>query len=200
MRGFGKIVGVQFNDINGDGTQNIGESGIAGRTVFIDANGNRQRDGSELAATTDANGVYIFNNVVPGTYRLLPVLPIEREQTFPGANALLGNERFQLDDGKNEGARVVSASGADVLVFNQFEVPVGQEALLTSISVLRSPAWANYPGLSNPEKLFIYQDADGDSRPDADEKVLEVTPAITGIDGFANVAVAPTTVSGRFFL
>lgn len=186
---FGKIVGIQFDDADGDRIQDLDESGIAGRTVFIDDNGNRQLDSGEATAQTGADGIYIFNNLTPGTYSILPVVPNGREQTFPNPNAPIDFETYTIDDGQSNGW---SRFTDDVLVFNQFETVPGQETL-TSISV----------GLSkrgNPTQLFIYQDADGDNTPDGNELQRTVTPTLTGTSGFANVAIAPTTVSGTFFV
>jgi Ca2+-binding RTX toxin-like protein len=189
--GRGKIVGMQFNDADGDGVQDIGESGIAGRTVFLDGNGNGQLNVGESSVVTDASGVYIFNSLLPGSYQVLPVIPAGRAQTFPNSVSPLGSESFQLDDSTSEGWAAFTP-GSDVLVFNQFAVQSGSRTL-TSLSV----------GLSeggNPTKLLVYQDTDNDGRPDDNEKVREVATALTGTTGFANVAIAPTSVTGTFFV
>ena len=196
--GRGKITGIQFDDLNGNGIQDIGESGLSGRTVFLDTNGNRQLDGTELRTTTDSNGLYIFNNLRAGTYYVAPVISPGREQTSPTSATPLSNEDFQLDSGQSAQLSVLSTDGEDVLTFNQFEVQGAQE-ILTSISVGLSPS-SSYAGLSNPDKLFVYQDSDGDNAPDADEKILEISPNLVGTDGFANVSIAPTTVTGTFFI
>ena len=187
--GLGKIVGVQFDDADGDRIQDIDERGIAGRTVFIDSDGDRQLDGGEMTAQTDADGIYIFNNLTPGTYSVLPVIPNNRAQTFPNPNAPIGSETYQIDDGASNGW---GGFVGDALVFNQFETVPGQETL-TSISVALS-------NRGNPTKLFIYQDADGDDTPEGNELLLSVTPTFTGTSGFANVAIDPTVVSGTFFV
>ncbi|NML29228.1 SdrD B-like domain-containing protein, partial [Zoogloea dura] len=53
-----------WSDSNGNGIQDMGEAGVAGATVkLLDASGN------VIATTqTDANGNYIFKDLMPGTY------------------------------------------------------------------------------------------------------------------------------------
>lgn len=187
--GKGKIVGIQYNDANGNGIQDSGEVGLAGRSVYIDANNNRQFDSTELSVTTDADGVYIFNDLDPGEYSIAPVIPSNREQTSPQPDEPIGSETYLLDDGEQDGWLLLPGNA---LIFTQFETIAGQETL-TSLSV----------GLSdrgNPTQLFIYQDADGDDAPDGDELILSVSPTLTGTEGFASVAISPTTVSGTFFV
>ena len=74
---------------------------------------------------------------------------------------------------------MLSASGKDALIFNQFEAQGGPQTL-TSISIGLSPNLPEYPGLKNATKLFVYQDADGDNRPDGDEKIREVDVLFDG--------------------
>ncbi len=195
--GLGKITGLQFDDANGNGIKDLGESGIANRSLFLDLNQNGLRDSSDRVTTTDANGVYIFNNLAAGTYSVRPDIPTGRQQTFP--TSPLGNEFYQLDDGSYENFTALSVSGGDALIFNQFQTQGGPQTL-TSISIGLSPEIPNYPGLKNATKLFVYEDLDGDNRPDDNEKKLEVNVALTGQKGFANVAIAPTTVNGTFFI
>ncbi|MTV41158.1 SdrD B-like domain-containing protein [Duganella radicis] len=52
-------------DVNRDGVQDSGETGVAGvKVVLLDASGNP----TGATATTDANGDYSFTNLKPGTY------------------------------------------------------------------------------------------------------------------------------------
>lgn len=196
--GTGKIVGIQFDDINNNGVQDAGENGLAGRTVFLDSNGNRQRENGERIATTDADGVYIFNNLTPGTYAVTPVIPLGRVQTAPLPASTLGTEDFQIDSGNSQTNVVLDTNGKDVLVFNQFEA--SGEEVLSSIAVGLSPSSTQYSGLNNPAKLFIYQDKDGDDRPDGNEKILEVAPNLAGDRGFATTLINNTLVTGTFFV
>ena len=59
----GAIGDTVFNDLNGNGTQEAGEAGVAGATVTL-----RDSAGTVLGTlVTDANGNYQFTNVPPGT-------------------------------------------------------------------------------------------------------------------------------------
>lgn len=63
-----------WEDINGNGIQDIDEPGIEGIDVTISGVGG---DGSIVFASviTDENGAYLFDNLVPGTYNLTLNLP-----------------------------------------------------------------------------------------------------------------------------
>jgi protocatechuate 3,4-dioxygenase beta subunit len=69
------ISGVVFDDLAGDGLFNTGDTGQAGRTVFLDANGNGRFDTGEASVTSGADGSYQFTNLGPGTYQVLQVIP-----------------------------------------------------------------------------------------------------------------------------
>lgn len=185
--GRGKIAGIYFDDVNENGIQDSGENGLAGRRVFLDTNGNKQRDSGETRRTTDSEGVYFFNNLVPDTYAVLPEVPADRVQTLPG---VVGAETYQIDD---KTADSFAAFTSDTLVFNQFEA-IASQGTLTSITV----------GLLDgvkPNELFIYQDTNNNNTPDSgDQKLVEVSPTIALNNGLTNVAIAPTTVSGTFFV
>jgi len=77
------------NDTNQDGKWTSGETGIAGRTVWIDANRNGLLDAGETTATTGKNGVFDFANLAAGTYYLRQVLPSGATQTTPANDAAL---------------------------------------------------------------------------------------------------------------
>jgi len=62
------VQALKFNDANGNGVQDSGESALAGWTFFIDANGNGVRDAGELSAATDASGTVTFANLPPAQY------------------------------------------------------------------------------------------------------------------------------------
>ncbi len=66
------IQGMKFNDVNGDGTQDAGEDGLAGVTVYIDddldgiveaTDNNGVLDVGEQFDITDADGLYSFGGI-----------------------------------------------------------------------------------------------------------------------------------------
>ena len=80
------ISGNIFNDINFNGIADASEPGLAGWTVYIDANGNGTLDLGELTATTDADGKYRFADLAPGSYVVRQVAPAGwRLTTQPGS-------------------------------------------------------------------------------------------------------------------
>jgi hypothetical protein len=84
--GSGSISGRVFNDDDQDSTRDEDESGISGVTVNLtNANG-------EIVKTvySDADGVYYFGNVSPGTYSILPDLPYGYELRKPPDTLELG--------------------------------------------------------------------------------------------------------------
>ena len=79
-----------FNDLNGNGVQDAGESGIAGIVVglYNDANGNgviNAGDNLLGSVTTDANGKYYFSGLTNGNY-IVSVPPLTG-YTFTGPGA-----------------------------------------------------------------------------------------------------------------
>jgi hypothetical protein len=52
------IAGTLFLDYDADGTQDPGEPGVAGQTIYADLNGNQRRESDEPADTTDSSGAY----------------------------------------------------------------------------------------------------------------------------------------------
>ena len=58
----GSIAGKVYNDLDGSGTLNGAEVGLAGWQVFVDRNSNGSLDAGEPQATTGADGSYSFTN------------------------------------------------------------------------------------------------------------------------------------------
>ncbi|WP_457664695.1 SdrD B-like domain-containing protein [Thiolapillus sp.] len=86
---------VVWNDLNGDGNQDAGEAGLSGVDIVLyDASGNEL-----LRVTTSSDGSYLFDNLVPGDYRVevdtttLPLGMIQTgdpDATFDSAHDLIG--------------------------------------------------------------------------------------------------------------
>ncbi len=64
------ITGRIFNDLNANGIVNVGEPPIPAWSVFLDTNNNGQWNAGEPTTLTDAQGVYQFTNLRPGTYHV----------------------------------------------------------------------------------------------------------------------------------
>ncbi|MFP6648050.1 MAG: peptidylprolyl isomerase, partial [Pirellulaceae bacterium] len=58
VTGDGTVQGTIFDDIDGDGSQGVGESGLVGFTVYADADDNGQLDANEFSTVTAADGSY----------------------------------------------------------------------------------------------------------------------------------------------
>ncbi|MBK1986128.1 carboxypeptidase regulatory-like domain-containing protein [Sphaerospermopsis aphanizomenoides BCCUSP55] len=68
-----------FEDRNANGIQDAGEAGIANATVrLLDTNGN-----IIATTTTDSNGLYSFNNLLPGDYKVQFVQPNDFNSVSP---------------------------------------------------------------------------------------------------------------------
>jgi hypothetical protein len=79
----GSVTGVVFADTNADGTQDSGEVGLAGWTVFIDENGTGSYVDGDPTATTDQNGNYTFTGLAAGTYTVYVEAQAGFTQTVP---------------------------------------------------------------------------------------------------------------------
>ncbi len=115
--GEGVVRGLKFNDVNGDGVQNNGETGLQGFTIFSDANGNGMLDAGEVSAVTDVNGDY-FLRLAAGTHTIREVPDPGFTQTFPTnpdsytVDVEIGGELLGRDFG-NTG--VVAPSAVDLV-------------------------------------------------------------------------------------
>lgn len=83
----GSVGGVQFNDLNGNAQREAGEAGLAGWTVFIDADGDGLLDAGERSTVTAEDGSYVFANLRPGTYQVAAVTPEGWVQTRPATSS-----------------------------------------------------------------------------------------------------------------
>ncbi len=68
------IMGNVFNDINSNGVQNTGESGLSGWRVYMDLNDNGSFQTNENSKLTDSSGNFVFMSLKAGTYfvRVVP--------------------------------------------------------------------------------------------------------------------------------
>jgi len=82
----GSITGLKFNDADGNGAQDPGESGVPGVTIHLFA-----ASGGALVATTTtgADGTFSFADVAAGSYQVSEVVPDGFVQTVPGGNGMV---------------------------------------------------------------------------------------------------------------
>jgi parallel beta-helix repeat protein len=95
------ISGQVFQDTNGHGSQQAGESGLSGWTVYLDANKNGSLDAGETSTVTNISGQFTLSNLSPGTYTVRQVLPTGWAQTTANpaditvsSGALVSNVNF----------------------------------------------------------------------------------------------------------
>lgn len=92
----GSLAGSVWEDADGNGTQDVGESPIPGVTVYLDGNGNGSPDGGETVTLSNAAGEYRFDDLVAGAYAIRQVVPTGHTQTHPGGT---GAHEVNLGEG-----------------------------------------------------------------------------------------------------
>ena len=83
----GNIVGVVYDDASRNGSRDLGETGLAGAVVYIDANFNGVYDplNGDIAAVTNASGNFTFGDVADGSAVVRVVVPRNGELISPTA-------------------------------------------------------------------------------------------------------------------
>ena len=79
----GRISGKTFTDHDADGVRDPGDTVLDGWTVFLDANDNGQLDPGERTAVSNADGVYVFDDVYPGGLRVEVLPQLRWDSTSP---------------------------------------------------------------------------------------------------------------------
>jgi len=82
------IAGVVWNDADGDGIRDTGESGLSGWTVYLDQDGNGLLGTSEVRVVTGGDGGYAFSGLAAGTYQVTLAPQSGWDQTSPAAAAM----------------------------------------------------------------------------------------------------------------
>jgi|GEM_PF-1822553 len=82
------LTGQKWNDINGNGQIDAGESGVSGVSIIVNRiNPLLNNDDSVglyyASTTTDTNGAYSFNQVPNGSYQICEIVPAGWTQTYP---------------------------------------------------------------------------------------------------------------------
>jgi hypothetical protein len=82
----GSISGVAYNDMNGNGSRQVGEPALPSWKVFLDTNHNGAIDVGERTTLTDAAGHYTFAALTPGVYDVREVVQPGWHKTQPVAS------------------------------------------------------------------------------------------------------------------
>jgi len=86
----GEIRGTKWNDLNGDGTKDANEPGLAGWNIYLDVNRNGRWDLGEPNVLTDSQGGYTFTDLKAATYVVTEVQQPGWTRTFPASPADAG--------------------------------------------------------------------------------------------------------------
>jgi len=149
----GEVRGTVWEDLNGDGTRDPDEPGMADVTIYLDLDADGRRDTGEPSIVTDAAGVYALTNVPPGTYPVAEVVPVGYRQTFPTTQ---------------QGRHVVTVA-PDAIV-------EGIDFANAKLGEIRGCTWQDLDGDGTRDAselgmpgVTVYLDLDRDGRPDPSE-------------------------------
>ncbi len=181
-----------WEDTNGNGVQDVGEPGVPGVIVEL----YRASDDARIASvSTDADGLYLFENIPPTTYYLVYQLPSGYELTIQTVNTPDGSDP---DPATNRTANFVLNAGDDQLFW---------DAGLIQITTVGDFVWddTNGDGLQGPFELGI--DGVTVTLYDSGDNVIDTAttgdnPATTGVveRGWYSFSVAPGTYYVEFDL
>ncbi len=175
----GAVTGTIYSDANGNGIQEIGESGLSNWIVYIDQNGNGVVDASEPSTLTNSSGSYLLDDVSIGTNVIRELPAVGYTPTAPGTgmqtvNVLnattvsgvnFGNKQrtdgaisgnVYVDSNKNgirdHGERGLPGITVYIDANNNSFLDAGEKSVVTSIDLFYTPA-ANEAGNYSFDKL-----------------------------------------------
>jgi hypothetical protein len=167
----GAISGLTFHDLDADGVKDPGEPGLAGWTIYLDANDNATLDPGESSALTISGGAYSLGGLEAGTYLVREVQQDGWVQTHPGPNT---GWTVNLSAGQQVEAIDFGNAVPDIIWSDDFEDGTlsGWSSALTDGDDLRVTSAAALEGshglqgdVDDTTSLYVQDDApDGESR------------------------------------
>ena len=115
------ISGVTVSDTNENGVADAGELPIDGATVYLDLDRNGALDVGEPTTITDASGMYVFDDVLPGDYSVRQVANAGSETRAFSADV---TRLFQAVRGTNNVVVIQELDPVTGEVLNQFDAPI----------------------------------------------------------------------------
>jgi hypothetical protein len=113
------VSGQAFWDMNNNGVRDAGEPASGGWTVFLDQDGDGQRDPAEASTVTDSDGRYAFTGLLAGDYQVREILPPGWSLTLPGGvydvTLAFGDAQAGLDFGNAAILDQLKKSGGNTL-------------------------------------------------------------------------------------
>jgi hypothetical protein len=197
------IRGLVWNDLNGNGARDAGESGLVGISVLL-----RTAGGQTLAVqATDASGAYDFDSVAAGTYSVCVAPPEGFEETYdldglttPNcAVVTLGSVDLTNVNFGYYAPIVCSPSTAITSNFNGTSIPAGSYVWFNS--VLKPSGLGQSPVTIRFENVVIQFTSNAQTyQVPAPTAIVTFTPAVTQAtttyDPSANAWITTVPLSG----
>jgi hypothetical protein len=142
------VSGNVYNDLNGNGSRDAGEPGLANWLVYDDLNNNGVLDPGEPSTVSGSGGSYSLANVGPGTHRLRELLLPGWVQTQPsplaGGAYVITPTSGQNVSGRDFGNRLAGAGSIAGTVFNDLNADGNEDAGEPGLS-----GWTVFADLNN---------------------------------------------------
>jgi subtilisin family serine protease len=124
-----EIHGVKFNDLNRNGVQDSGESGLPGWRIYLDLNADGLWDNNEPNTLTDSSGRYAFTNLSPGTYIVAEVPQAGWQQSFPAAGIALSTTSAIKSLAADQSLPAITTTGSSdpIYTFGEIADPLSGE-------------------------------------------------------------------------
>lgn len=177
----GSVGDFVWNDLDGDGIQDVGEPGLEGVPVWL----YDSSDTLVASTNTDANGLYLFDNLSPDDYYVQVDLPSGREFSPKDQGGDDGKDS-DVDPGSGKTALFTLAAGV-----SDYTRDAGQYCLNTIAGIVFLDINKNgsqelgEPGIADVALDLFRDDGDGNFDGNLDSLVMSTTTASDGAYSFA---------------